>query len=240
VGDFVNALRHGQDAVSVAQAADHRYSLILASWRLGCVYSAKGELNNAVHLLERALALCRDSDLTLLSPYMTWSLGSAYALTGRITDGLSSLHQVVNAVETSGLGAFHSLAITRLAEACAMAGRYEEASAYGRRALSLTRERRERGFEAYALRALGDIESYSPHLQAEKPESYYREAAALAHELGMRPLVAHCHLGLSKLYRRTGKYAQAHEHFVTASTMYRVMEMCFWLEQADLETGNSE
>ncbi len=39
---------------------------------------------------------------------------------------------------------------------------------------------------------------------AEKAESRYRQALTLAEELGMRPLVAHCHLGLGKLYRRTG------------------------------------
>jgi len=54
-------------------------------------------------------------------------------------------------------------------------------------------------------------------------------------ELGMRPLVAHCHLGLGKLYRRTGKPEQAHEHLTTATTMYREMDMRFWLEKAEAE-----
>ena len=53
----------------------------------------------------------------------------------------------------------------------------------------------------------------------------------------MRPLVAHCHLGLGKLYRRTGKREQAQEHLATATTMYREMDMRFWLEQADLGAG---
>jgi hypothetical protein len=48
----------------------------------------------------------------------------------------------------------------------------------------------------------------------------------------MRPLAAHCHLGLAKLYRRTGKREQAREHLTTATTMYREMEMPFWLEKA--------
>jgi hypothetical protein len=56
---------------------------------------------------------------------------------------------------------------------------------------------------------------------------------ALATELGMRPLVAHCHLGLGKLYRRTGKSEQAQEHVTTAMTMYREMGMTYWLEQAE-------
>ena len=50
----------------------------------------------------------------------------------------------------------------------------------------------------------------------------------------MRPLVAHCHLGLSKLYRRTGKLEHARENLTTATTMYREMDMGFWLEQAEL------
>ena len=51
----------------------------------------------------------------------------------------------------------------------------------------------------------------------------------------MLPLIAHCHLGLGKLYRRIGKRWQAHEHLTTATTMYREMDMRFWLEQAEGE-----
>ena len=57
----------------------------------------------------------------------------------------------------------------------------------------------------------------------------------LASELGMRPLVAHCHLGLGKLYRRMGKLQDAQQHLTTATTMYREMDMRFWLEQAEAE-----
>jgi Tetratricopeptide repeat len=66
-------------------------------------------------------------------------------------------------------------------------------------------------------------------------EDHYREALALAEELEMRPLVAHCHLGLGKLYRRTGKRGQAQKHVATATTMYRDMGMTYWLEPAEAE-----
>jgi hypothetical protein len=62
------------------------------------------------------------------------------------------------------------------------------------------------------------------------------EALALAGELGMRPLVARCHLGLGRLCRRTGKRQAAQEHLTTAVQMYREMDMRFWLEQARAET----
>ena len=49
----------------------------------------------------------------------------------------------------------------------------------------------------------------------------------------MRPLVAHCHLGLGRLYRRTGERERAYEHLTTATTMYREMDIRFWLEKAE-------
>lgn len=60
---------------------------------------------------------------------------------------------------------------------------------------------------------------------------------ALADELGMRPLVGHCHLGLGRLYRRIEKREEAQEHLSAATTMYREMEMQFWLEQAEAEVN---
>jgi len=53
--------------------------------------------------------------------------------------------------------------------------------------------------------------------------------------LGMRPLIAHCHLGLAKLYRGMGKRQQAKEHLTTATAMMREMDMGLWLEKAEVE-----
>ena len=58
---------------------------------------------------------------------------------------------------------------------------------------------------------------------------------ALAELHGMRPRVAHCHLGLGKLYRRTGTSEQAREHLTVAVAMYRKMAMMYWLDQAEAE-----
>ncbi len=55
----------------------------------------------------------------------------------------------------------------------------------------------------------------------------------------MRPLLAHCHLGLGKLYHRTGDRPKAQDHLTTAATMYREMDMGFWLAQAEAATPPS-
>jgi hypothetical protein len=62
---------------------------------------------------------------------------------------------------------------------------------------------------------------------------YYGQALALAGELGMRPLVAHCHLGLGTLYQKIRRDEQAQAELTTAIELYRAMEMTYWLEKAE-------
>jgi len=113
-------------------------------------------------------------------------------------------------------------------------------------ALQLARTRGEQGSVARALRLLGTIAS-EREAAASRPAGsrqdgaiLFSQALALATELGMRPLVAHCHLGLGKLYRCTGDGAKAQEHLTTAATMYREMDMPFWREKTDAELGGVE
>jgi hypothetical protein len=97
------------------------------------------------------------------------------------------------------------------------------------------RERGQRGYEAWALHLLGEIAAHPGALNSGDAEDHYRAALALAGELGMRPLLAHCHLGLGKLYRRMGKRQETQEQLATATWMYREMDMRFWLERAEAE-----
>jgi len=82
---------------------------------------------------------------------------------------------------------------------------------------------------------MGDIAAGCGPPAFEEAVQHYRQALVLASELGMRPLVAHCHLGLGKLDRRTSQREQAQEHLTTAMTMYREMDMRFWLEQTEAD-----
>jgi len=114
-------------------------------------------------------------------------------------------------------------------------GRLADATRIAQEGLATARQRGERGVEGHILRLLGDIAAHPDRVEVDTAEAHYRQALALADELGMRPLVAHCHLGLGKLCRRTGKREQAQEHLTTATTMYREMDMPFWLAQAEAE-----
>jgi hypothetical protein len=84
---------------------------------------------------------------------------------------------------------------------------------------------------------LGEIALRGDPASFEAAMGQYHTALALATDLGMRPLTAHCHLGLGKLHRRAGDAEKAEEHLTTATTLYREMGMTFWLEQAEAAPG---
>ena len=102
------------------------------------------------------------------------------------------------------------------------------------------REGKERGHEAWALRLLGDIAARRNPLDVEPAEAHYRQALALAEELGMRPLQAHCHRGLGTLYVTTGQREQVGAELSTAIALYRAMDMTFWLPQTEAALAQVE
>jgi uncharacterized protein HemY len=86
----------------------------------------------------------------------------------------------------------------------------------------------------------GDIAARCEPSEAEQAEAHYRQALDLADELGMRPLLAHCHLDLGTLYATTSQWEQARAELSTAIALYRTMEMTFWLPQAEAALAQVE
>ena len=205
LGTFAEGRALGEEGLQIAEAVDHPGSLTFASWGIGLLSLRQGDLARALPLLERALDLCREADLTMYFPWMATALGMAYTLSGRVADAVSLLTQAMEqsiATETVGYQAFCSLS---LGEAYVLAGRLEEAHALTERALGLARAHQERGYEAYALRLLGDIAARCDPPESALAAAHYQQALTLAEELDMRPLQAHCHRGLGVLYVKRGQ-----------------------------------
>src|SRR5262249_20723862 len=155
-------------------------------------------------------------------------LGMAYALAGRITEGLALLGQAMQQTTASRRQGERSRWVAHQSEAMLLAGRPEEALSLAQQALELARTYKERGHEAWILRLVGEIVARNEPLEAEEAEALYRQALALADELDMCPLQAHCHRGLGTLYAKSGRPQQARTELATAIDLYRAMEMTFW------------
>jgi tetratricopeptide (TPR) repeat protein len=86
---------------------------------------------------------------------------------------------------------------------------------------------------ALALYQCGTLYTHADPPDTAQAAAHYQQALALAAELGMRPLVAHCYHGLGQLYHQTGRGEEASAALTTALAMYRAMEMTFWLPQTE-------
>jgi tetratricopeptide (TPR) repeat protein len=122
-----------------------------------------------------------------------------------------------------------------LAQAYLLIGKREEADLIASQALDTSQRHAERGREAEALYVLGEIGLSTIPMDITKVQDHYRQSMVLADEIGLRPLLAHCHVGLGKLYQRTGNPQQAKEHLTNGVAMMRDMQMGLWLERAEAE-----
>ncbi len=207
---------------------------------LVCSPAAKGTLHQAIPVLERGLALCQSANIPRLFPMTASILGAAYALAGRAAEALPLLDQTLERVATGSRVLYQALVLTELSEALLLVGRVDEASALAERLLDLSRTHTGRGYQAHAYRLLGDVATRRDPPDIDQAAAHYRQALALAEELGMRPLQAHCHLGLGTLYAKTGQREQARTELSTAIALYRAMDMTFWLPQTEAALAQVE
>ncbi len=234
LGRFSEGLAHAEQAMQIAERTNHPHTVIEAHGARAGVSLERGDLETAQRVFERGVALLRAGnvgDANLLS-----GLGYANALSGRLSEALPLLEEAVRSeVSISAMGLGLAVRMSRLAEAYLRAGRADEALRRARSAVELSRKHHERANEVIALRVLAEITALGDSANAISAGRHYADSLALAEELGMRPLVAHCHLGLGTLCRRIGERQQAKEHLTLALTMYREMGIRFWPEEAEAE-----
>jgi tetratricopeptide (TPR) repeat protein len=233
LGTFAEGTALGEEGLRIAEAVAHPPSLMVATWGIGELALRQGNLPKALPVLERGVGIFHEVDLAAYFPRIAAALGAAYTLGGRVADAVSLLTQAMEQTIAMEIADSQVRCRLHLGEAQVLAGRLEEAHTLAEQALAHAREHQERGLQAYALRLLGEIATRRDPSESTQAEACYQQALALADELGMRPLVAHCHRGLGSLYITTGQHEQARIALTAAIDLYRAMDMTFWLPQVE-------
>jgi DNA-binding winged helix-turn-helix (wHTH) protein/tetratricopeptide (TPR) repeat protein len=236
LGRFDTAIEHAQAAVRIADTVDHPPTLYFGQFALGLAYLRRGDLPRATRVLQQSLDLSRKLEDVFRTSYVMATLGAAYALAGRAEEALPLIAEAVEVFRRREVHFRPALILLYAGMMYHSFGRIDEAANYAREALALTRRLGARANEAHALCLIGDIATTSGDNEAEE---YYRQSMALAEARGMRPLVAHCHLGRGKLYRRTNKGEQAQVRLNLATKMYREMGMTYWQKRVEAELTES-
>jgi class 3 adenylate cyclase/DNA-binding SARP family transcriptional activator len=236
VGRFAEAAEPAAEAIRLVAPPLNAYAVGWAHLTDSTVHLLRGAWAQARPGFEHAIAVIRAGNLPLLLPlsvvFSAWNL----AQLGDTSEALSRLREGEQLVERQAAGGYVGnlgWLYPWLGRAALSLGRLDDARRLGDRALESSPH--QPGFAAHARHLLGEVASHPDRFDAERGETHYRQALALAEPRGMRPLVAHCEFGLGKLYRRRGTREQAQKHFTTATTLYRAMDMPFWLEQAEAE-----
>lgn len=229
-GAFAEGIAYGEEGLSIAEVVNRPHDITFITRGLGYLHLLRGELDTAISILERGLAICETAEISHLARAFRNFLGYTYALAGRHDDALPLLEHSVDEMASTSTGVPDpARRMTWLGEAYLLAGRVQDATPLAIHALKLAQARQDRRGQVWALRLSGEIAVHRDPPEFELAETHYQQALALANELGMRPLQAHCHRGLGTLYSQTGQSEQARAELSTAIEMYRDMEMTFWL-----------
>jgi tetratricopeptide (TPR) repeat protein len=230
LGEFAEAKLVAEEAVRIAERANHIYSRAFAYYGMGATLTLQGDLSRGIGILEKGLELCRSWNLRLILPLLGTSLGHAYCLAARPTDAICLIEEVDKIAGAMQRRDGHAMLLVRLGEAYHQVFRVEDASRCAKQAFEFCRAHHERGHEAYALRLHGELAVNAAHA-SEGWEPSLRQAIARAEELKMRPLLAQCYLSLGMHLRRVNRSMEADSCLGTASEIFRALNMPFWLER---------
>ena len=219
LGRFDEAAARGREVLRLAETTDRSLNLVHACSALGSVHLLKGDLEDAVVVLERGLQLCRAESFRIPFPALASTLGTVYVGSGRVVEGLALLQEAAGP-NTTLEHHFVPAGLTNLGWGYLLAGRPDEATEVAARALNLARERHDRGVEGYALRLLGEITMASDPVDVTAARGWFQKALEIAQELEMRPLVAHCYFGLGRLHGRVSDSRIAEEHMASARSIF--------------------
>jgi tetratricopeptide (TPR) repeat protein len=232
LGRFADAAKYEAEAIQIAQQTQHAFTIGWAYLAASRPHLLKGEWQEARSLVELWIAMIRTGNVAI---HLPWALAFSAWTLAQIGEASESLTRVQEAKQLldhqAGIGtiAHHGWAYHAAGRAYLLLGRLDEAQELGERALATSQH--QPSFAAYALHLLGDVAAHSDRFDPQTGEMHFRHALALARKHAMRPLVAYCQLGLGKLYYRTGKAKEAGEARATAHSMFRDMDMAFWLRQ---------
>ena len=235
LGRFAEAEEHAAEAIRLAEPTQHATTVGLAHRASGMLHLAKGNWDTARKLSEYGFTAFRSGNVAIQLPSALAASAYALAQLGEADEALRQIRvaeQVIERFATTRIIGHLAWSYQTLGRAALRLGRSDEAHRLGDRAVEFSPHHP--GFAAHALHLLGDIASSPGRFDAVNAETRYREALKLAEPRRMRPLIAHCHLGLGTLWR-TSHAGRAAEHFTIARALYREMDMRFWSEKLEPE-----
>jgi tetratricopeptide (TPR) repeat protein len=237
LGRLDEASRFADEAIGLTDPTRHAYSIGMAHWTAGMLDVARGEWARARVRIEHGIAALRTAGASLAMPWAVAGAAWALAQLGRAQEALACLvesEQLAAGLATRGApGGAQGTRLHALGRASLALGRLDEAQRLGERAVEASTH--QPAYAAHAWHLLGDVAAHVNGFDGERGLACYLEALERAEPRGMRPLIAHCHLGIGRVNRGLGRGRTADEHLARASVLYRDMGLSYWLDRAEAQ-----
>lgn len=230
LGRFDQISEIGKEALKIAEKVRNALTLAFVYNFLAMSFLRRGEFGPAISYLEKYNDACQFFEVRSMHSVAVGSLAYAYMLAGEPKRALGELEEATK--EENLRASFwpaHSMII--LSDVYRAAGDMVKAAEAAAGAMEISKKRAERGFEAWAMLVMAAIEYCKG--TPEEAITWYRRAHQLASDLLMRPLLAHCHRGLSNAYLSLGNVKQSAAEDKAAIEMYRRMGMNYWLSEKE-------
>jgi tetratricopeptide (TPR) repeat protein len=170
-----------------------------------------------------------------------YGIGLLALCQGDLPRALPALERAMGVCREADLPVFVPRLAAALGAAHTLAGRIAEAIALLLQAMERTIASDMAGFQALCrLPRASSATSRRGPPERDQAEAHYRQALAVAEELGMRPLQAHCYRALGMLYAKIDRQAPACPELSAAFALYRAMDMTYWLPQAQAALAQVE
>jgi class 3 adenylate cyclase/tetratricopeptide (TPR) repeat protein len=236
LGEFDDARRVLDDGLTIPAVEEQPYSQVLIRLGLGLYHIRSGVFAEAASMLRNALGLCRSAEILTMYPIAAAWLGQALMGAKREADALDVVRDAVDR-ETYRFGGRYSWIHLFLAHAEALYANGQRASGYDelRRALNLAESCQEIVHYAYGLKLHGDFLLTDRRL--ERARDAYGQAMAIAEPRGVRPLAAHCKLGLAHCAAAQGNRQAAGRQADVARQEFESMRLRYWAAYARTSIG---
>jgi tetratricopeptide (TPR) repeat protein len=232
LGRFGEARELAAEAIRLVEAGANPAAFPLA--QIGGMCLMQGSIDEAIIHLERSLEIQRERGFAVVRAASTAFLAEAYALAGRRSDALAVLEETADWEASMPTPAQRGSVLVGLGHAHLLVRRVDDARRFGAAALEFAMRYAVPGVEASARRLLGELAlSEATSCPLDGAERELRRALAIATDLELRPLTAHCRVGLARVAQRHGKDGDAGDHLQAALAMYREMTMPFWAGLAE-------
>jgi len=202
------ALKRGNEALTLAQALSDSYTLAFAKGFVGFLHQLRRERRAAQEHIEGAIALCAEYGFPNISAWVSTLRGWATVEQGRDEEGIAQMQESLAAYRATGTSLNRPYLLILVAEACRETGGPHGLNALTE-ALAAADEHENRVWEAEIHRLKGELLLKQNDSNTAEAQGCFQRAIQIASRQAAKSLELRAAMSLARLLDKQGRRGEA-------------------------------